>query len=105
MSERIEYWITATGIKGETQQLEFDTLSAEFGEYEDETCDKKEEIILCFKDSWRGGGLSCEEVIGRHYGDWLDQNPEVKLEVTAYYLEHIPSDTFNLGGKQNGKEI
>lgn len=47
---------------------------------------------------WRGGGLSCEEIVAEHFGEYCEKHPYIEIEIIATYIEHAPSQTIMVSG-------
>jgi len=97
MSELVSYFIQAKGFKDDKEKEEFKELARKFENeveiYEWQT-DKIVEVEVAH--GWRGGGMSCEEIVREHFREWLKKHKHVKLYVEITYLEHAPTESFEI---------
>jgi len=97
MSETIDYWGIVRNYKPE-EKIEIIELIEEF---QDATIEYDVgDIEFSVASGWRGGGYSCEELIGGHFGEYMKKHPHIELEVIATYIEHAPSQTINIKGEK-----
>lgn len=95
MGETVEYSGHATGFKSVAEKEEFHALAEEFQDAEADSMN--DGVYFYVQSGWRGGAMSCEEIVARHFSDWLEDHPNVTLQTDVRYVEHAPYDSFQLG--------
>ena len=93
MSEMIYYLIRAKGFKSEEEKEKFIELGKSF--YDSEVYKDENEVLLSAENGWRGGGLSCKEIIANHFSSWLKSHPYIEFEAIARYIEECPEEVFS----------
>lgn len=93
MSEMVGYYIEVKGFKNEQEKEDFVKLAKNFQNAEVEEYENT--IIVDVPQGWRGGGLSCKEILQEHFGEWLNNHPHIKFNATVRYLEHCPTEEFD----------
>jgi len=97
MSEMIDYYGIVRKFK-EKDVKELRELISQFQDADVTICEM--EITFSVPNGWRGGGLSCEEIVKEHFGEFCEKHPHIELEVIANYVEHSPSETITIKGKE-----
>lgn len=108
MGERIDYCgeIYELANQEEAQEVETiilnsDLLSKADTHIEDDH-KKNGKKFLWFDliGGWRGGGMSCKELLREVFGLWPKDHPHVKLELWATYVENAPSENITIQGEE-----
>lgn len=102
MSETIDYWGNITGFKKEEKQEILDWC-AEF--QDSETDSYPDEINFSVGSGWRGGGMSCQEIIESHFDELVKKKPHLKIEVYCKYVEHAPCEKITITKDGTGTEM
>lgn len=100
MSEMIYYSGHMAGVKRHEWNEVIDHVFKFQNAQLDTQDEKKGYISFHVDDGWRGGGLSCEEIINEHFKEFCEKHPHIDLRVTAQYVEHAPMEEFKFKGKK-----
>lgn len=83
MGETVEYDVCASGFKSEAERRSFKSVCEQF-----QTGDFEEEPDGCIRyvtDGWRGGGMTCEELLRQAFSDWLSEHPHISVTFYCQY--------------------
>ena len=94
MSEMVGYYIMANGFKDKKEKEEYIELAKDFQGAEVRE-DNNNNVIAEVLNGWRGGGLSCKEILQEHFGEWLREHPHILFHAEVSYLEHCPIEKFD----------
>lgn len=100
MSETIYYYGEVRGYAPEDSE-EMTALIIDFNDAEVDEADDNKLMTFSAPNGWRGGGMSCEEIIISHFGEFLRKHPKVRMKVYFTYIDQAPTDSIDLGGRTN----
>ena len=87
MSEAVDYSVVAEGFKDGREAQEFVRLCEAHWNDCDAVVEKGLKVEVFQDNGWRGGGLSCEDILRGAFGEWLKEHGHVRATFRCRYPE------------------